>query len=95
MIRLTVESAAERIAQQLNPGGGRVFVPGSASEPLALLEVYRRRPALAANLTFIGAPVPGINRNDWAALHETARAEGTFSKPGRDTRTEDNAIEGA
>ncbi|MCF8505361.1 MAG: hypothetical protein K9G59_10645 [Caulobacter sp.] len=78
MIRVSVESVAEQVARQLNRAGGRVFIPTSASEPLALLEVYRRRPDLAANLTFVGAPVPGINRNDWSALHETARAEGTF-----------------
>lgn len=62
----------------MRPDGGRVFIPGAAGEPLALLEVYRRRPDLAAGLTFVGAHVPGINRNDWAGLHETARAEGTF-----------------
>lgn len=78
MIRATAESAAETVAQRVKPGGIRVFVPGAASEPLALLEVYRRRPELAAGLTFVGAHVPGINRNDWAGLHETARAEGTF-----------------
>ena len=78
MIRATAESAAEAVALRVKPGGIRVFVPGAASEPLALLEVYRRRPELAAGLTFVGAHVPGINRNDWAGLHETARAEGTF-----------------
>lgn len=78
MIRLTVDKLAELIAHQLNPGGGRIFLPGSAGEPLTLLDAWRRRPELAANLTFVGAPVPGINRNDWAGLHETARSEGTF-----------------
>lgn len=62
----------------MKPGGGRVFIPGAASEPLALLEVYRKRPDLAAGLTFVGAHVPGINRTDWAGLNNTARAEGTF-----------------
>lgn len=69
---------AETIARQLNPAGGRVFVTGGAGEPLALLDAWRQRPDLAANLTFVGAHVPGINRNDWAGLHETARSEGTF-----------------
>lgn len=81
MIRATAESAAEAVAQRVKPGGGRVFVPGAASEPMALFEVYRTRPDLAAGLTFVGAHVPGINRNDWAGLHETARAEGTFVSP--------------
>lgn len=78
MIRATAESAAEAVARRVNPGGGRVFIPGAASEPLALLEIYRRRPDLAAGLTFVSAHVPGINRNDWAGLHEMSRAEGTF-----------------
>ena len=33
MIRLTVDKTAELIARQLNPAGGRVFIPGSAGEP--------------------------------------------------------------
>src|SRR3990167_9396147 len=78
VIRVTAESAAETVARKVKSGGGRVFIPGAAGEPLALLESYRRRPDLAAGLTFVGAHVPGINRNDWASLHETARAEGTF-----------------
>ncbi|MDO8295735.1 MAG: acetyl-CoA hydrolase/transferase C-terminal domain-containing protein [Caulobacter sp.] len=78
MIRVTAESAAETVARKVKPGGGRVFISGAAGEPLALLDVYRRRPELAAGLTFVGASVPGINRTDWAGLHETARAEGTF-----------------
>lgn len=69
---------AETIARQLNPAGGRVFITGGAGEPLALLDAWRQRPDLAAHLTFVGAHVPGINRNDWAGLHETARSEGTF-----------------
>ena len=78
MIRLTVDTAAELIARRLNPAGGRVFIPGSAGEPVALFDTLRDRPDLAAGLTFVGAHVPGINRNDWAGLHATSRAEGTF-----------------
>lgn len=78
MIRLTVDLAAAEVARQLNGTGGRLFIPGAASEPMALLDVYRDRPDLAAGLTFVSAHVPGINRTDWAGLHETARAEGTF-----------------
>lgn len=78
VIRLTAESAAEVVARKGKSGAGRVFIPGSAGEPLALLEVYRARPDLAAGLTFVSAHVPGINRTDWAGLHQTARSEGTF-----------------
>jgi acyl-CoA hydrolase len=78
VIRLTVDLAAREVARQLNQTAGRMFIPGAASEPLALLETYRREPGLAAGLTFVSAHVPGINRTDWAGLHEASRAEGTF-----------------
>ncbi len=78
MIRLSLEKSAEALAAQLHGGGGRLFIPGGPGEPLGLLKAYREAPELAAGTTFIGAHVPGINRTDWAGLHETARAEGTF-----------------
>lgn len=78
MIRLSVDKLAEALASRLNGSPGRLFVPGGPGEPLGLLEAWRAAPDLAAGLTFVGAHVPGINRTDWAGLHETARAEGTF-----------------
>jgi len=78
VIRLTVDQLAEQFPRRLRGTGPRLFVPGGASEPLALIEAWRRAPDLAAGLTFVGAPVPGINRTDLAALSDTSRAEGTF-----------------
>lgn len=78
MIRLTVEQMAEAIPQRLKGSGLRLFVPGGASEPLALIDAWKRAPELAAGLTFVGAPVPGINRTDLASLGEGCRSEGTF-----------------
>lgn len=78
MIRLSLENLVQQLAERLSAGGGRLFIPGGPGEPLGLLEAYRRSPDLAAATTFVGAHVPGINRTDWAGLHETARAEGTF-----------------
>ncbi len=78
MIRLPIDKLAETVASRLNPTGGRLFIPGGPGEPLGLRDAFERTPELAAGITFVGAHVPGINRTDWAALHETARAEGTF-----------------
>lgn len=78
MIRLSQDKLAETLATRLQGTMGRLFIPGGPGEPLGLLEAYRRAPDLAGGLTFVGAHVPGINRTDWAALHDTARSEGTF-----------------
>lgn len=78
MIRLSADKLAQQLALRLKETAGRLFIPGGPGEPLGLLEAYRRDADLAAGLTFVGGHVPGINRTDWAALHETARAEGTF-----------------
>ena len=78
MIRVSIDNAARELASRLNGTSGRLFIPGGPGEPLGLLAALRADPALAAGLTFVGAHVPGINRTDWASLHETARAEGTF-----------------
>ncbi|MFZ5670700.1 MAG: acetyl-CoA hydrolase/transferase family protein [Pseudomonadota bacterium] len=78
MIRLSIDKAVDKIASRLNRTDRRIFIPGGAGEPLALLEAWRRRPETAAGLTFVGAHVPTVNRTDWAALHATARAEGVF-----------------
>lgn len=78
MIRLSIDKLAGELASRLKGTGGRLFIPGGPGEPLGLLQAFRESPDLAAGITFVGAHVPGINRTDWAALHETARAEGTF-----------------
>jgi acyl-CoA hydrolase len=78
VIRPPIDKLAEKLASRLNGTGGRLFIPGGPGEPLGLRDAFRHAPDLAAGITFVGAHVPGINRTDWAGLHETARAEGTF-----------------
>jgi acyl-CoA hydrolase len=55
--------------------GGRVFIPGGPVEPLALASAFGDQPVHAADLTFCGMMIPGVNATDWAALHPTAQAE--------------------
>ena len=62
----------------LKPGPARIYIAGCSGEPVALAEALRSEPELARDLTFVGVPVPGLNRTDWADLHETARAEMPF-----------------
>lgn len=62
----------------LRPGPARIYIAGCSGEPVALAAALRGAPELARDLTFIGVPVPGLNRTDWTALHATARAEMPF-----------------
>lgn len=78
--RLTLDAALDWLRSEL-PNGGRVFVPGCAAEPLPVHDALRRRPDLAAGLTFEGVWIPGVNRADWAGLHPDARAETLFLSP--------------
>ena len=63
------------------PAEARLYVGGCSGDPVALADIIRSEPALAAGLTFIGAWVPGINRTDWASLHPAAHAETIFMPP--------------
>tara|TARA_R110000782_G_scaffold68027_1_gene137148 strand:- start:162 stop:1427 length:1266 start_codon:yes stop_codon:yes gene_type:complete len=71
---------AEAFAQlrALTPGPARIYIAGCSGEPVALADALRAEPDLARDLTFVGVPVPGLNRTDWADLHDTARAEMPF-----------------
>jgi acyl-CoA hydrolase len=62
----------------VKPGPARIYLAGCSGEPVALADALRGLPELARDLTFVGVPVPGLNRMDWTALHETARAEMPF-----------------
>ena len=81
MIRLSVDQLAEQLADRLNRGGGRLFVPGGPGEPLGLLQAYRKTPDLAAGVTVVGAHVPGINRTDWAGLQRYRQANAELPPP--------------
>ncbi len=54
---------------------GRVFLPGGPVEPVALSQAFAGHDHYAAELTFCGMMIPGINTTDWAALHSHAKAE--------------------
>jgi acyl-CoA hydrolase len=62
----------------LRPGPARLYIAGCSGEPVALAGALKGAPELARDLTFIGVPVPGLNRTDWTALHPAARAQMPF-----------------
>ena len=77
---MDLETAADlfmRLQAQAD-GGLRVFLCGGPAEPVFLADMFKARPHLAANVTFIGAWLPGINLTDWTQFHPGSRAEATF-----------------
>jgi len=77
---MTMDAAIDALKAVL-PDGGRVFIPGCAGEPLAFAEALANRPEAAAEQTFEGVWIPGVNRTDWAELHDQSRAEAIFLTP--------------
>lgn len=77
---VTMDAAIDAL-KAAAPEGGRVFIPGCAGEPLALAEALAERPDAAGGLTFEGVWIPGVNRTDWAGLHDDARADAIFLAP--------------
>jgi acyl-CoA hydrolase len=59
----------------------RVFVQGSSSEPVTLLESLMASPDACAGVQFIACQIPGLNRIDFAGLHPDARFTGLFITP--------------
>ncbi len=72
--------AADQVAGLLRPGM-TVFVGGASSEPLALIEALRAAPAASAGVRYVALMVPGINRNDFTAMHPEARMTAFFATP--------------
>jgi acyl-CoA hydrolase len=62
-------------------GERRVFLPMGPAEPLALAAALRARPAAARGMSFVGAPLSGINETDWTLLGDGARFEATMLCP--------------
>lgn len=60
------------------PENPRIYVGGGSGSPIALAAALKEAPDLAANVTFVGAWIPGLDTIDWAGLHPSARAETTF-----------------
>ncbi len=77
---LSPDALVTRLRSRL-PGAARVYVPGVAAEPYGLAEAFARDPETARGLTFFGVWIPGVNRTDWSALHDTARFETIFLAP--------------
>ncbi len=61
--------------------GMTVYVPGLSAEHPGLIDALQADSARAAQVTFCGAWVPGINRFDYAALHADARSISFFVPP--------------
>jgi len=76
----TIEAALDALRKAL-PEGGRMFLPGCGGEPLPFADALAAHPDRAANLTFEGVWIPGVNRTDWAGLHPDAKAEAIFLAP--------------
>lgn len=74
-------TTVERLAASIGPGE-RIYVPGSAGEPAALLDRLHADPDRTRGLEVLTSAVPGINRVALDRLHESARATGIFMQPG-------------
>ena len=71
--RLTPDEAVAAVAARAR--GARVYLSTGPAEPLALHDAWRRAPETAADLSFAGLFIPGVNRLDYTSLHPRARME--------------------
>lgn len=84
MDRVTPQKAMRRlreIADNRPAGRTRVYAPGCAGEASIFVDALRSDPSLAAELTFLGIWIPGVNTVDYAGLHPDAKAEAIFMAP--------------
>lgn len=61
--------------------GMTVYAPGCGGESAVLLQALAAKAECAAGVTFTGVWIPGVNRFDFAGLHETARSRLFFLAP--------------
>lgn len=61
--------------------GSTVYVAGCAGEPAGAVDAIAKRPEAAADVTFTGVWIPGVNGVDWTALTPTTRARAFFVTP--------------
>ncbi|MGI4800856.1 MAG: acetyl-CoA hydrolase/transferase family protein [Janthinobacterium lividum] len=71
----------DAMAEALRPGE-RVYLPGSAGEPTALLAALAARPACSRGLRILSSAVPGINRLAVDELDPDTEVTGLFMQPG-------------
>lgn len=69
--------SSSALPELLRPGM-TVFVQGAIGEPLELLEALKNAPEASAGVNYLSCLVPGVNRTDYASLHETARLKTFF-----------------
>lgn len=67
----------------------RIYLGGGTGEPQSLSQSLAQRPELAANVTFLGIWIPGINVTSWAGFHPTSKAESIFISPSLRSSFED------
>lgn len=71
----------DAMADSFRPGE-RVYLPGSAGEPTALLTALAARPECSRGLRILSSAVPGINRMAPDELDPSATVTGLFMQPG-------------
>jgi acyl-CoA hydrolase len=70
----------KRLVNAIEPGM-RVFVSTMSTESALLREELADDPERARDVTFSGVQFPGIDRNDYLAVHPRARLSGYFMTP--------------
>ncbi|MDF2680572.1 MAG: putative Acetyl-CoA hydrolase/transferase [Brevibacillus sp.] len=63
---------AKAVPSLFSPGM-RVYVQGSTSEPVSILEALRNHPQASQQIHYTSVVIPGVNHTDFAAFHEEAR----------------------
>jgi acyl-CoA hydrolase len=70
----------ERLVSELGPGQ-RIYLPGSAGEPIGLVGAFLEDAERTRNLDLTTTAIPGINPLSLDRLHDTARVTGLFMQP--------------
>lgn len=72
--------AADALPGLLRPGM-TVYVQAASGEPLPLVAALKAQPEASAGVHYIACMLPGINRTDFAQLHDSATLTGFFVAP--------------
>ena len=77
---MTKQISANEAAGLLRPGTN-VLIPGCAGESLLFAETLKANAQACADVSFLGVLIPGVNRTDYAAFHDTAHLTVFFANP--------------
>ena len=77
---MTQRITPDEAAGLLRPGTN-VLIPGCAGESLLFAETLKANPQACAGVSFLGVLIPGVNRTDYAAFHDTAHLTVFFANP--------------